>query len=519
MLGTLVVLGISIAYLFPALAAPFPGGHDTYAHLLPVLHYRRSILMEGAFPWFTDLWYGGRPQWMNPLSTFLYPPATIVWLALPLETGTKVLLLGHTIGALFAARRLARCFVDRELDAVALAILFCSSLPPAMRLGHVEKIFPLPWVLLGLFFLLKSSDRTFREGIMAGLCLCLIPLAGANYYALYAGILFAAVLLARRSRPLTGGVLLGVVPGLFHVPSILHLIGVPRLNASETIGAFSSSPLVLVNDLFLGRYAEGRLEGLSIIGLPTLALLISGCEQLYRRGRSPENEAEQWSAFRVAVALLAAAGVLALLATGALYRGHHILDTFRVPCRATAFLAVTILLFVCVCMRHYPLSISPRARASLLVTAVAHVALVLLSIQPPGDSYDADSSGAGRLAASLVARNAKSVWLSTFDLDQDTLIPFALTRAGLALPNVYYGDMGQTVPLRGPYCGFSFDYLLRDGDPTLPEPMFLINDITGRSEGAIPAVNLRHEGSETVLDREWQIYRVVCDAAIKRRLP
>jgi hypothetical protein len=42
----------------------------------------------------------------------------------------------------------------------------------------------------------------------------------------------------------------------------------------------------------------------------------------------------------------------------------------------------------------------------------------------------------------------------------DMYIQVVLTQNGIALPNVYYGDMGQEVEITGNYCGYSFDHLI-----------------------------------------------------------
>ena len=65
-----------VGYCSDALRAPFFGGaeSDLLSNLLPVVHYRYSILHDGVLPLHTDLWYGGRAQWQNPLWSFFYLP-------------------------------------------------------------------------------------------------------------------------------------------------------------------------------------------------------------------------------------------------------------------------------------------------------------------------------------------------------------------------------------------------------------------------------------------------------------
>src|SRR5688500_4153055 len=103
------LLGLTIlAFIFcwDALIAPFWSDGDLWSNLLPVVHFRQSILVESTFPLYTTLWYGGHYQWMNPLSSFLYLPATIIWLLFPLDWGTRILMVGHLIFSLYMGWRL-----------------------------------------------------------------------------------------------------------------------------------------------------------------------------------------------------------------------------------------------------------------------------------------------------------------------------------------------------------------------------------------------------------------------------
>ena len=99
-----------VGYCSDALRAPFFGGADSdlLSNLLPVVHYRYSILNAGVLPFHTDLWYGGRAQWQNPLWSFLYLPATLVWLGGGLRVGTSILVCAHVIFVLLSRLELGR---------------------------------------------------------------------------------------------------------------------------------------------------------------------------------------------------------------------------------------------------------------------------------------------------------------------------------------------------------------------------------------------------------------------------
>src|SRR5215208_4851657 len=74
--GVVSLILFALLYCSSALISPFWGDNDTWSNLLPIIHYRHSILL----PFHTDLWYGGQEQWANPLWSFLYFPSTIIWL-------------------------------------------------------------------------------------------------------------------------------------------------------------------------------------------------------------------------------------------------------------------------------------------------------------------------------------------------------------------------------------------------------------------------------------------------------
>lgn len=51
------------------------------------------------------------------------------------------------------------------------------------------------------------------------------------------------------------------------------------------------------------------------------------------------------------------------------------------------------------------------------------------------------------------------MWIS-LRTRSDKYIHIGLTENDLALPNVYFGDMGQDIKVTGSYCGYSFDHLI-----------------------------------------------------------
>jgi hypothetical protein len=93
------------------------------------------------------------------------------------------------------------------------------------------------------------------------------------------------------------------------------------------------------------------------------------------------------------------------------------------------------------------------------------------------------------LADILKADQAKSVWFSAEDLSY-MYIHVGLTQNDLALPDVYYGDMGQTIEITGNYCGYSFDHLVAFA-PVEGSVLELNADVEwSNTKGEIPIYNL-----------------------------
>lgn len=507
-LATLLLCLVGLAYCLDALRSPFFGGLDTLSNLLPIIHYRHAILDQGTWPWYTTLWYGGRYQWMNPLWSFLYLPATIVWIALPLDLAAKVVISGHVIFSLLAGRHLAQSFLPRTDQQIFATIFLTAPLASAVQAGHLEKVMSWPWVLLGLSFLFDDTERRFRHGLFAGLCLGIIPLTGSNYYALYTSILFGALLLPQFNRRLLLGFLLGASVGLFHLPSILYLVGVQRGGPAWSIPRYSSSPAEMFSDLFVGLGAVGRWESQAIIGLPTLIVLLASFYYFVCR---PVAVPDGTTADRgTGIALMAAGMVFGLLITGLAYRQHHLLDTFRVPSRATPFLALTILLFILLSYRCWLPASARKGITVLLALSLLHVVAVTWQVRVPGDPYWLHNSGADELAAYLRQRGAQSVWTNTSY--SNVLLNVALNLEEIHLPHVYYGDMGQTVQVQGTYCGgYTFDHVIAAGGD---RPAGNIAIRQGREREPlvlIPAARVVYLDSFQVAGEAWDIYQIRCD--------
>ncbi len=508
--GILFLSAFAFVYCLPALSAPFWTGNDAWSNLLPIIHYRDSILNQHSLPLFTDLWYGGRFQWQNPLWNFWYFPSTLTWLAAPLDWGTRIVYFSHFIFALLAGRKLGSIFLSGEIERVSASLILASPVFPALTAGQTEKILAWGWVLLSLYFLLNNKNGSAKRGLLAGVCLAVVPITGANYHALYTGLLVFLLALSFQDKRLVSALALGASVAVLHVPAILHLIGQPRGNAEQSILQLSMSFTGLWSSLAFGLAKPMGWETWAMISVPIVYLFL---KTFLTKARQSILLKQPEAFSHLDKALLAGMTLLALLATGFLYRGHHLLDAFRIPARAISFLALTVTIFV---LNALAKNGRPGRVNFLLILAALQIGLISFMIRPNGSPYGPYDAEAQELADTLIIDGAKNVWISLQDLQgmsrlNDMYIQVALTRNELGLPNVYYGDMGQEIILQGDHCGYSFDHLLSTKS-VVAGPLELNPDIEWSSvRSTIPVEQLLWIGQVQVHENLYQVYRVVCD--------
>ena len=107
------------------------------------------------------------------------------------------------------------------------------------------------------------------------------------------------------------------------------------------------------------------------------------------------------------------------------------------------------------------------------------------------------------------------MWFSYNELD-DGIIDDALTEEGIALPNVYYGDMHQSVPIIGQFCGFSFDYLVQEKSAFQEKSITLRSDVDPRPIlGKIPMDQVIYLNSFNVVGKQYNVYKVICSPSYR----
>ena len=242
--------------------------------------------------------------------------------------------------------------------------------------------------------------------------------------------------------------LLGSSIGLLHLLNVWYLIGHARVNSNFYIDMYSVNIWGVVLSLSTGFSEPMGWETWAAIGIPMICLFrlvfAKSANTVVPKGHktiSPQN-----------IALLVS--ILLLLATGIAYRGNDLFDLFRVPARALAFIALAIILYVFVNLGRIATDRFLKQQTISLLIFASTIQVVALAwlIRPAGSPHSPYEKSVQSLAEILKADEAKSVWFSTKELYQ-MYIDVGLTRNNLALPNVYYGDMGQEVEITGEHCG------------------------------------------------------------------
>ena len=305
------------------------------------------------------------------------------------------------------------------------------------------------------------------------------------------------------------GLLLGSTIGLAHLPSVWNLIGQARANSMQSIGLYSVDLLGIFTSLSTGLARPISWETFAPVGIPVTYLFILSLVKKTKSGLADRSMASFLPTER---ALLVSMLILGSLATGLAYRGHDALNTFRVPARALAFLALTLTIFVLINIgRGSKIADHGKSAAPLLSLSVVQLVLVAwVLFRPAGSLHSPYDMVAQSLTNTLTTDGAQSVWVSTRELS-DMYIHANLTENGVGLPNVYYGDMGQKVEIAGDHCGYSFDHLIAiaplDSEYVDLQAAMEWSD----TEGRVPLSDLILIKQEKIGNKNYNVYRVVCN--------
>jgi hypothetical protein len=440
----------------------FPYLGDGVSNLLPALHARYS-LTHGQLPIYTDLWYGGEYQFMNPLWKGFYPPIWPLFTpGLPVISTLKAILALHYLTVPIIAYWYARQDFPFVV-AAPFALVF--AMPMAMFNGQFQKVLAWPWIVLLVWQL--TPPRLMRRprwaGLLAGGALGAMLLAGGMYSFFYSCCFVGIVVIALREEAVSfvRGLLTGSLVGLPKL--IVSIIPVILTGASRPSAGRGVSLQQAIAGLagFWIDISEGTVivgtaifyEGYAVVGLPVLILAAGGLGYAYIR--PPELRQSQW------LIGIVGAGVLGLLLAtkwSPLYNSLvPVVSMFRTAARALIIVAFAALLATwyalrVVCPEHRPETEPPDQKTMLVTVGVA--VLLVLSAANGAATWAIMSTGSAtqtdvgdRVAETIAATDCAPVWIEAnyreHRVPYEDVIAYALTKRGIPVVAMNYGRIGQ----------------------------------------------------------------------------
>lgn len=448
-LGLVPVILLRQRLLYPG----YPYLHDFVSNLYPALHVRWS-LSHGQLPIYTELWYNGRYQFLNPLWKGFYPPMWLLFIPqIPLIPASKALLVGHYIATAIVAYWYAREDFEWWL-AAPFALLFVS--PMALLRGLIEKVLGWPWLVLLVWQLTRSRMRANprRHGLLAGISLGMLLLSGSIYLFFYAGCLLSCVVLATKHweflRATLKGSLVGLPKIVFSIVPVM-LVGIDRPTYSR--------PATLENFVagLIGFWIDPQTFNIIIqqaidpgsyraVGLPVVIIAVGVIVWTYW---SPSKDTD-WIAGLCVAAVL---GTLLASEWRYLYELPGV-KIFRISARATVIVSMVTLL-----LTWYGLYRIETVELPILRTKGRYILGVLLvlsalngfavwHIVTGGHAHELQIDD--QVANDLEAAGCSSVWIEGpwgppghVAAPYQKPIGFELTQRGISLTAVNYGDIGQ----------------------------------------------------------------------------
>lgn len=431
----------------------YPYLHDFVSNLYPVLHAQWS-LSHGNLPIYTELWYGGRYQFMNPLWKGFYPPMWLLFIPwTPVLPATKVLLIVHYI----ATAMVAYWYASEDFEpwiAVPFALLFVS--PMALFRGLVEKILGWPWFVLVVWQLTRTrmDANPRRHGLLAGIGLGMLLLTGGIYNFFYAGCLLGCVVLATKNwtflRATAKGSLVGLPKVAFSiVPAMLTSAGRPTFSYLATLEEFVAGLVGFwVEPKGLDIVVQQAIDpsAYRVVGLPVVLLAVGVLVWTYW---SPPEDTD-WVA---GVAVAALFGTLLASEWRYLYK-LPIVEIFRLSARATVVVAMAVLLLAWYALHNAGTvrlgALRPSGRSLLALLVVLSAINGIGVWHAVGFGETRELSVDDRVANDLEASGCGSVWFEgLYGPPGPVVAPYQkpigyeLTQRGISLTAVNYGDIGQ----------------------------------------------------------------------------
>jgi hypothetical protein len=442
--GALIVALVPLVVLREMVFQPgYPYTRDALSNLIPPWHARHSFL-SGQLPIYTDLWYGGRPQYQNPLWKGLYPPAWPLFIpGIPMFPAIKTILAVHYV----AAGLVAYYYASRDFSPiVGVAFGILAIVPMTEFVGHYEKVFGWPWAILIIANLLPHRFSCPRAGYLIGGGLGAMLLAGDNYHFFYFGIFVAIMLGATKAwhqlKPLTVGGIIGLPKFLFAIlPTVLGETSRPeagRVLSVWEIGVGVVGFWIDASALTVELSTKHVFEGFAPVGIgvPILASLVV----VYAYFRPPES----WQ-FAAGAVISGIIGVV-LATRWETLQSLPIFSTFRVSARAIVLISGATLF-----LSWLGVLWSGDRRT---VVQYAVLALVLISALSGAGTFAAVENAQAtqlhqgiEMADSISVSDCDSIWIEGRYEQTSTPykkpLAYELTKRGVALQATNYGKIGQ----------------------------------------------------------------------------
>ena len=443
LLGAVPVLLTADAFF----RAGYPFGGEIFSNLIPAVHARQSI-STGELPGYTELFFGGRYQFSNPLWYGFYPPAWILFIpVIPLTVAVKLLIGAHLVAVPLVAYYCLKPKLRWEL-VVLLSLLWVMPLASQVSAAHLEKIMAWPWDILAAHQLLPDelADDPLRAGTIAGVATGAVFLAGGNYYGMYLLFLVVPVTVLRGSWLFLKRFFSGILVGLPHLLSVLPVLlhrGADRPAPGYGLWPWEMIQLLtgFLNVGFFPTPANVTVPGYAVIGFGACLLALYGGYVALRAEPS-------W-----------AAGIVTSILVGGLFVGELIyvlpvVDVLRIASRANILIAACLLLLT----TYGLMSADFRRRGERTPTVRTFVTILLvLSVVQAGAAwgtfdYSAVQPTVGEAVGDKVAAaNCESAWISSTPAwgnrsagVNSPQIGFVLTQRGVVLQAVHYGRIGQS---------------------------------------------------------------------------
>lgn len=172
--------------------------NDLNGNIVPLLHFKESILKYGIFPQWNPFINQGIPSVADPLYGIYNPIISIPILLLPYQLAIKAMYFISVFIACISMFLLARLYKISNTVSVIISITYASGAYLASRIiaGHLEKVVSFAFLPLFIFCLVKTAQtkNILWSGVTA-ITLSLIFFSGDIYNALFSLYLAGAVFL------------------------------------------------------------------------------------------------------------------------------------------------------------------------------------------------------------------------------------------------------------------------------------------------------------------------------------